>query len=365
MERGFGISRRCFLGGAAALGASAALAQPRVTARDFERATVIDAQGLVTNDPAGIAAVRAAGADAISMTVAFVGHLPNIFEAAVQHIARANAMIAAHPELLLKVETAADLDRAKQSRRTGIVYNFQDSTPFGTDLGRVETFKGLGLRVVQLTYNKRNLAGDGCLERADAGLSDFGRQLIQAIEGHKLLLDLSHGGRRTTAEAIAAATRPPAITHSGCRALADLPRNVDDSAMRALADRGGVFGVYFMPFLRTAGQVSADDVVRHLDHAVNVCGEDHVGIGTDNAVQGIVVDEAAREQHRRDFEQRRAGGIASPGEGPEAFPLVPDYNGAHRYRALARDLTARGWPPRRVEKVIGGNWARLLRDAWA
>jgi membrane dipeptidase len=96
-----------------------------------------------------------------------------------------------------------------------------------------------------------------------------------------MVLDLSHGSPRTMAEAIAASKAPVAMRHTGCRALVDLPRNTRDNELKALADRGGVAGIYFMPFLRKSGQPHAEDLIHHLEHAVNVCGEDHVGIGTD------------------------------------------------------------------------------------
>src|SRR3546814_13487699 len=115
-------------------------------------------------------------------------------------------------------------------------------------------FGTLGVKIIQLTYNKRNLAGDGCLESANAGLSDFGREAIAEIEKANVLLDLSHSGQRTQAEGIAAAKRPPALTHSGCRALVAFPRNTYDAEMNALAANGGVLRCYLHPFTSPQGQ---------------------------------------------------------------------------------------------------------------
>src|SRR5207248_1757214 len=110
---------------------------------------------------------------------------------------------------------------------------------------RISVLKGLGIRVMQLTYNVRNLSGDGCLEPGNGGLSRLGRATIDRIEREKLLLDLSHAGQRTTAEAIAAAIRPPTISHTGCRALHDNPRNQWDPELRACAEKGGTVGIYW------------------------------------------------------------------------------------------------------------------------
>jgi len=246
----------------------------------------------------------------------------------------------------------------------GLIYNFQDTTPLEADAERVATFATLGIRVMQLTYNKRNLAGDGCLERSNAGLSDFGREVIAKINAANVLLDLSHSGQRTIAEGIAESKAPLAITHSGCRALVDLPRNVHDAELRALADKGGVFGVYLMPFLKEKDQPVAEDLIRHLNHAVNVCGEDHVGIGTDNPLLGYTVNDEARKRHREVHAERTKRGFAAPGESPDVLNLVEGYNGVDRYERLAADLRSQGWSPARIDKVLGGNFVRLFREVW-
>ena len=309
-------------------------------------------------------AIRLRRLDAMITTLGEVGNGPDRFQKAVESIAEWDRLIAAHPGLLAKVDTAADLARARAAGRLGLIYTFQDTTALEGDAARVSTFAALGLRVLQLTYNKRNLAGDGALERSNAGLSDFGREVIARINQEKLLLDLSHAGQRTIAEGIAASKAPPAITHSGCRALVDFPRNTHDAEMRALADKGGVFGVYLMPFLRPKGQATAEDLLRHLDHAVNICGEDHVGIGTDNPLMGYVINDEARKRQRAFFEQRTKLGIAAPGEAPDVFNLVEGYNSADRYDRIAADLRRRGWSSTRIEKVLGNNWARLFREVW-
>jgi membrane dipeptidase len=273
-------------------------------------------------------------------------------------------LIGEHRQCLAKIENAAGIVEARGRGRVGIVYNFQDTTALEGDAARVATFATLGVKILQLTYNKRNLAGDGCLERANAGLSDFGREVIAKIEEARVLLDLSHAGQRTIAEGIAEAKAPPAITHSGCRDLVDLPRNTFDKEMRALAEKGGVFGVYLMPFLRAKGQPGTEDLLRHLDHAVKVCGEDHVGIGTDNMLLGYTVDDKMRAEHRKFFEDRKARGIAAPGEAVDVLNLVEGYNDAARFDRIAADLKRRGWSAARVDKVLGGNFVRLFGEAW-
>ncbi|MBS1241754.1 MAG: rane dipeptidase family protein, partial [Gemmatimonadetes bacterium] len=134
--------------------------------------------------------------------------------------------------------------------------------------------------------------------------------------------------------------------------------------LRAMADRGGVIGIYLMPFLTMGHQPMADDVVRHIEHAVQVCGEDHVGIGSDLSVTPHVVDDEYRRKHRSFVENRLKAGIAAPGEDPEVFMFIPDLNSPRRLELIADRLLARGHPEARVEKIIGGNFVRLMREVW-
>jgi len=366
------MDRREFL---AATAATAALAALPVRAQPPDRAIRVDAQGGIDGwdepetgrfvpSPKLIEAIRQRRIDLVSMTLGEVGNGPDRFRSAVQSVAEWDALLAVHKAHFMKIESAADIRAARASGRLGLVYNFQDTTMLEGEAARVATFAALGVKQIQLTYNKRNLAGDGCLERANAGLSDFGREVIARIEESKLLLDLSHAGQRTIAEGIAAAKRPPAITHSACRSLVDLPRNTFDSEMRALADKGGVFGLYLMPFLRTSGQPGKEDLLRHLEHAAKVCGEDHIGLGTDGPLFGYEINEETRKRHREFFEDRRKRGISAPGEAADVLNLVEGYNDVARYSTLAADLEARGWSRTRIDKLLGGNFVRLWSEVW-
>jgi membrane dipeptidase len=206
------------------------------------------------------------------------------YEGTVRALAFLDREIAAHPDAFVAVRTAADIRQAKESKRLGLIAGFQDATMLEGDLSRVDKFHELGVRIIQLTYNVRNLLADGCLEPGNAGLSNFGRDVVARMNELGILVDLSHCGRRTTLDAIAASKKPAAATHTGCAALVDVPRNKTDEQLKQLADRGGVAGIYLMPFLRASGQPAAEDFVRHVEHAVRVCGEEHVGVGSDLSI---------------------------------------------------------------------------------
>ena len=373
------LNRRHFLayssaGVTLAVAARALAERNAYTAAEYERALVIDAMGTIGDpDPAAtpesapsqrlLSDIRASGVTAVSMTLS-VGSNGDRLAKALQRIAVFDEKVAAAPDALMRVRKAADLATAKSSGRLGLIYNVQDTSLLENDLSRVALLHSLGLRVMQMTYNVRNLVGDGCLERANAGLSNLGRALVAELGRVGMVMDLSHAGQRTIAEAIAEAKAPPVISHTGCRDLRDHPRNVYDAELRALAAKGGVAGIYFMPFLVERGAARKEDLIRHIEHAVNVCGEDHVGLGTDGMLSATVIDDEYRKSLRADYESRSKQGIAAPGEGPDAYQVVLDYNEPRRMQRLAEDLSARGWPASRIHKLLGENFARVFKEVW-
>ena len=342
-------------------------------ASDYDRWIVIDGLGNLDDPygppprgrmpPAMARDLAASGATAFHFTVNS-GDGETEFLETVRSISRYRDFASANADRLVHATSAADIVRAKRAGKTALIFGFQGSSVIGEDLDRVRLFRSLGVRIMQPTYNSRNLLGDGCLESGDAGLSKLGRAFIAALEQEHVLLDLSHASARTITEGIAASTRPMLISHTGCRALHDHPRNTSDQALRALADKGGVAGIYWMQFLSPDNRLSADDIVRHLAHAVNVCGEDHVAIGTDGMLGARVIDDAFRAFQLRMYEERTRLGIAAPGEAPGVFNIVPGWDGPLRFRRLAEALQQTGWPVARIEKIMGANLLRVYREGW-
>ena len=313
---------------------------------------------------AAIANARASGMTAVNVTLNGNGNGPIAFSSTIQNIAFLEHEFDAHPDVFLKVKTVADIRRAKETKRVGLIPGFQDATMLEDDLSRVEVFHRLGIRVIQLTYNRRNLLGDGCLEPANAGLSGFGRDAVARMNAVGILVDLSHCGKQTTLDGIAESSKPVSVTHSGCAALSDNPRNKSDEQLRKLADKGGVVGIYLMPYLRATGQPTADDVLTHIEHAIKVCGEDHVGIGSDQSITPIDATPEYRKLHAETVRERRRLGISAPGESEDVLVFTPDFNFPRRLDLIADRMAARGHSSARIEKVIGGNWLRLFGDVW-
>ncbi|HVM23608.1 MAG TPA: membrane dipeptidase [Sphingomicrobium sp.] len=369
------LDRRALLAGSAAVIASApALAQRGTTAGWYDRAIVIDALGGI-GDPYGPpgqlrlsdrawAEMVATGVTMVRDTVMPVGNLPDPWSDYQKGIGQKKNILAANPDRLLLVRSAADILKAKRARKMGVVLGTQDTSMVGPELDRLAQMKKDGVMTVQLTYNNANLAGDGALEPRNGGLTKLGRATIERIEAEKLLLDLSHGGARTMAEAAAQAKRPLVISHTAARALTDHPRNTADETMKMVADKGGVVGVYFMPFLTLDSRPRGEDVLRHVEHVANLVGEDHVGIGTDNGPLPTTLDEATKKRLETWQLERIRQGIAAPGEAVGVYPLVADYNSVDRYRRFVGDLARRGWSTGRLEKLMGGNFLRVYREAW-
>lgn len=286
------------------------------------------------------------------------------FPATAQKMARWDAAIDRFPEAFRKVRSVEQLRAAKRAGQLGIVFGFQDTTPFEGGLDLVAVCHDFGVRVVQLTYNVRNLVGDGCLEPGNAGLSTYGRQVVERLNELGMLVDLSHCGQRTTAEGIRASSAPVAITHSGCNAVAAHPRSKNDEELRAMADGGGVIGIYLMPFLTPGRAPTASDVLDHIEHALDVCGEDHVGVGSDLSTTPIDGSDEYWSAHREFVARRIEIGIAAPAEDPDVLFTVPDLNDARRMELIADGLSSRGHSDGVVAKVIGGNWVRLFEEVW-
>lgn len=307
---------------------------------------------------------RRSGITAVNLTVGVVGAAaPDPFAGTVARIAAWEREVDRHPDVLRRVRTAADLADAKATGRLGLIYGFQDVVPFGGDLDRIDLFYGLGVRIVQLTYNDRNLMGDGSLEPNGGGLSRLGHAAVARMNELGILVDLSHCGARTTLEGIRASAVPASATHTGCSAVFDHPRNKDDATLRLLADRGGVVGIYLMPFLNPAGPPTAEDVAVHVEHALQVCGEDHVGIGSDQGITPLDVADPFPTQFQAVSARRQAMGIAAPRE--DTVPYVPELNSPMRMEMIADLMARRGHGDRVIAKLLGGNFARLLGEVWA
>lgn len=315
-------------------------------------------------DARALADLRTAGVAAVNVTLDYVAGPEDPYEASLKSIAAWDTVLADHKDSLVPVRKAADIAAAHAQGKTGVIYGFQNAVQIGERLERIAEFADKGLRVIQLTYNPANMLGDGSMAPENRGLTPLGRQVVEGLNAARVMVDLSHSGERTCLDAISASKAPISINHTGCRALCDLPRNKTDAELRGVADRGGFVGIYFMPFLTKDGHPGAGDVVAHVEHALNICGEDHVGLGTDGDVTGIDDLKAYQAHLEREVADRAAAGIGATGERADTYPFVADLRGVGQFEKLAGLLSARGHGQARIDKILGGNFLRYARDVW-
>jgi membrane dipeptidase len=258
-------------------------------------------------------------------------------------------------ELLTLVRTTDDIFRAKKEGKTGIVLGFQNAHAFEDNLGYIEAFADMGVRVVQLCYNTQNLVGTGCYER-DGGLSDFGREVITEMNRVGIMVDLSHVGGNTSSEAIAFSKKPVCYSHCLPSGLKEHPRNKSDAQLKEIADAGGFVGVtMFAPFLKRGIEATIDDYIEAIDYVVNLIGEDAVGIGTDFTQDytkeffDMLTHDKGRYRQLTNF-----GKIINP-EGIRTIGEFPNLTAA---------MQRAGWSETRIRKIMGENWVRVFKDVW-
>ena len=322
----------------------------------YRDAVVIDALNVSNwQDPAVFDSIHGGGVTAINATIAVWEN----YRETMDNIAAWLRSFRTHGDILTQARSVADILRAKEEGKAGVVFGWQNAAPIENDLDRLALFHALGVRIVQITYNERNLLGNGCYERTDDGLSRFGQDAVREMNRLGILIDLSHVGDRTTLEAAELSSAPVACTHANARSFMDHVRNKTDDALRLVADKGGVIGANaFPPFLRNGFESTLEDYVDAIDDLVERVGIDHVGIGTDYT-QGqpkAFFDWIFSQQGTK--HQERPLAYPDPVVHPRGME-TPD-----RLSNVAVELAKRGYAPADITKILGGNWLRLFQEAW-
>ncbi len=262
------------------------------------------------------------------------------------------------------VARADDIRRAKADGKVGVIIGTQDPAIIEDDTDYIEPLYRTGVRSLQVTYNERSLLGDGCQERVQGGLTDFGIAAVAEMNRVGMVVDVSHAGEATALEATQVSRAPVIISHSACRALRNNPRSASDELIRAMARTGGVMGICFLPFLLTAdGRTKAtlEDLLAHVDHVVDLVGVDHVGFGSDlteeiNPAEMMTETGALGQLPNRPYK-------------PSVYPPLPwifpeEANSMAKWQNLTLGLLARGYSDDDAAQIMGGNWARVYGEVW-
>jgi membrane dipeptidase len=300
--------------------------------------------------------MRDGGVTAANVTIT----LQHGFQETVELIAEFDRKLTEWDDLIRPVRTVADIHAAKREQRVGIMYGLQNTSSIENDLRLLEPLRSLGLRVIQLAYMTGNLVGDGCLEPRNAGLTVFGRSVVAELNRLGVLVDLSHCGQRTTLEAIEASERPVAFTHACARALCGHSRNKSDEEIQALAAKGGVMGITpLAPFI--ADDPQAADLEGYLDqieHVAGLVGIDHVGLGMDYT----------ESLPPETLIPVKWGGTHVPtgleGVSDWPIPYAKGIEGSAELGNVTAGLLDRGFGEEDTQKVLSGNFLRLLEQVW-
>lgn len=267
----------------------------------------------------------------------------------------------AHQDMLVRGEDLADIRRAHETGRIAFIPTLEAATPIENEVDRLDVLYGLGIRCAGIAYGEANALGSGLREARDGGLTDLGRAAVRRMNRLGMAIDVSHSGEQTSLDVIAASERPVFISHTGARALWDIPRMKTDAVLTACAARGGVVGIMAVPYTTVTARHprhSIESVMEHFEYVVNLIGIDHVAFGPDTLYGDHVGLSASLA---------RLGSGSGTQAGPRAAEV--EYvdgleNPSEIFPNVVRWLVARGYSDADIAKVIGGNVMRALGEIW-
>jgi len=283
-----------------------------------------------------------------------VGELPEWgLRRSLTQISECHRAAADNPADVLLVRDADDLESMLHDGRIGLLLSMEGAEPLGYDPALVDVFWLLGVRMFALTWNRRNPFADGLGEETDGGLSALGGELVDRLARLGMIIDLAHASRRTFFQVLdRAPDSPVVVSHACCRVVYDTPRNLADDQLRALRDHGGVLGIMGIPLGVDLEAPSLDRIVDHIDHAVEVMGVGHVGLGADFMAQ--IVASGAEPALQPTSLMPAGRSFGDP---------VPGFAGPADYPALAAAMQARGYTDGQLDAILGGNLLRLIGRA--
>lgn len=278
------------------------------------------------------------------------------FSGTMRNIAQWNRFFDDCKDIIVKARSVADIRKAKADGKTAIILGFQNVSAFEDQIGYIELFKDCGVGIAQMAYNTQNFIATGCYESVDRGLSDFGHEAVAEMNRVGIMCDLSHVGSKSSDDVIRASKKPVCYSHICPSALKKHPRNKSDEEIKFIVDRGGFVGVtMFPPFLAKGNNSTVDDYVATIDYVVNIAGEDAVGVGTDFTQDQ---DQAFFDWLTHDKGYARNLVKFEPIQNPEGIRRIGDFPN------LTAAMVRAGWSEKRIAKIMGENWLRILGEVW-
>jgi len=284
----------------------------------------------------------------------------------IPHVVDFYEVIRKEPSFLL-AETVESIRKAHAEGRMAHLMLSQDSAFVGSKTRTLAFWHQLGLRIMQPTYNEQNMAGCGCLEPRDSGLSNFGRVLIRDAQAIGITIDLTHVGEKTFFDVCKASKAPLVISHANPKAVAANPRNVSDDQIRAVADSDGVICVTtWAPLIwkGTPGMPTLADYFDSLEYVIDLVGIDHVATSTDSMgtmgaypKHDFTPDDLPYDSVTGKFDE-----LACPPDNNNRQPA--DFNGIEDYPKLTETMMDRGYSEEEIRKVLGLNLMRVFEATW-
>ena len=266
---------------------------------------------------------------------------------------RAHRAVAENADRVVLVRTRADLDAVERGERVGLLLSMEGVEPLGADAELVDVYGALGIRMVALTWNRRNAFADGLAEEQAGGLSQRGRALVARLVELGVVIDLAHAAEPTFWDVLERTDGAPVvISHAACRTVTPTPRNASGEQLRAIAERDGVLGVMALPLVVDPERPTLERFVDHVEHAGDVMGIEHVALGGDFIHR--LVEAGVVEATPSDALLAAGMTLGTPVErlaGPEDYPN------------LVEALRARGFEGDRLEAILWGNLVRVVRSA--
>ncbi len=302
--------------------------------------------------------MRAADVAAVHVTICYWEN----FRETVANICQWHRHFGNHGDLIAPARSAADVQRLYGENRTGIIFGLQNCSPIDDDIGLVQVLHELGVRFMQLSYNNQSLLATGCYEAVDAGITRFGRQVIQEMNRVGMVVDMSHSGERSTLEAIELSQRPIAVTHANPNFWHPAKRNQSDAVLRALAESKGMLGFSLYPHhLHNGSQCTLEDFCTMVARSAEVMGVERLGIGSDlcqgHGDEVVMWMRNGRWSRQTDFGE---GSASKPG-----FPPQPSWFKTNRdFLNLAAGLRDVGFGAHEVAALMGGNWLEFFATAF-
>lgn len=283
------------------------------------------------------------------LNIALAGDLTSI-DTTIRYLSRQRAKIETQNDKYIIVKKSDDILKAKQENKLALGFWFQGSTPLANDINLIETYYLLGIRQILLTYNTRNSIGDGILEQPDAGLSAFGYKVIEEMNRVGMLIDMSHGGIKTSLDVIDASKDPVIFSHSNAQGINPHVRNLTDEQIKAIAEKNGLIGMSGVGLLLGAEEPTTEKYVNHIDYICNLVGAaDNIAIGLDliyfNDMLPIFFEKSGLNYPK--------GYLGSmKGLQPEQIDeIIETLLGAH-------------YSDENIKKILGGNFLRVASKVW-